>query len=243
MFTILWTKNKTLSEQPPPHVFEPDKDRYLIGASDACDYQIKTRGFSRRHCSLIRIGSHWVIEDGDGVNKSTCGIFDMSGNRITSAKLEPGQSVYLLNSAEDTIVLRRDRVTTSAPDDRDLTANHEFSTRVLIESLTAQTAEIEAYIRQDQERRDLQIQEVSFLLNTVCDEVKRLKTDFNVASIDDSDRDRALREQKILTRSLAIAVGGAGLWLLVKDQQTASNIFGVVIMIGGAIGFGKSGSR
>jgi drug/metabolite transporter (DMT)-like permease len=73
--------------------------------------------------------------------------------------------------------------------------------------------------------------------------VKRLKTDFQVASVDDGDRDKALKEQKTLTRLLAIVVGGAGLWLLVKDQQTASNIFGVVIMIGGAIGFGKSGTR
>jgi hypothetical protein len=77
----------------------------------------------------------------------------------------------------------------------------------------------------------------------VCDEVKRLKTDFQVASVDDGDRDKALKEQKTLTRLLAIVVGGAGLWLLVKDQQTASNIFGVVIMIGGAIGFGKAGSK
>jgi hypothetical protein len=242
MFTLIWTKNKN-KDQPEPFVFTPEDDRFVIGTHSSCDHIISAVGLSRRHCTLVRSGDSWIVEDGDGVRRSTCGIFDMSGERINSAVLQPGQSVYLLNSAEDTIVLRRNRGLTGPADDRDLTINHEINTRVLIQSLRSQTEEIEAFIKRDLERREQQLSDLSGLLNTVCDEVKRLKTDFQVASVDDGDRDKALKEQKTLTRLLAIVVGGSGLWLLVKDQQTASNIFGVVIMIGGAIGFGKSGSK
>jgi ABC-type protease/lipase transport system fused ATPase/permease subunit len=143
------------------------------------------------------------------------------------------------------VILKRDRSASLLVkvDDRDLTVNHELSTRVLIESLTDQTQQIEAVMRRDREHRDEQVAQFVGLLNAVCDEVKMLKTDFSISTVDDSTRDKKMSDLRTLTRLLAVVVGGAGLWLLVKDQQTASNIFGIVIMIGGAVGFGRSGSK
>lgn len=245
MFTLTWTKNKLQTDkQPAPFLFVPEGDRFTFGLSSDCDHQIKADGISRLHCTLLKTGDDWSIVDGDGVKGSRHGIFYSNGEQLSSTMMVPGRAIYLLNSAADTVVLKRDRSGALAvQDSRDLTVNHELSTRVLIESLTDQTSQIEAMMRRDREHRDNQVTEFLTLLNDVCDEVKRLKTSFSLSTVDDSNRDKKVAELRTLVRLLAVAIGGAGLWLLTKDQQTASNIFGIVIMIGGAVGFGRSGTK
>jgi hypothetical protein len=245
MFTLTHSKNKLRTDQQPaPFLFKPQGIRFSFGTLATCGYQIKAEGLSRLHCTLLKIGEIWSIVDGDGVKGSSYGIFYPNGEKISTAEMFPGQCIYLLNSAEDTIVLKRDRNPLAIiPDDRDLTVNHELSTRVLIESLTDQTLQFEVMMKTDREHRDEQANRFLNLLNDVCDEVKRLKTDVSISTVDDMARDRKMGELRTLVRLLAVVVGGAGLWLVVKDQQTASNIFGMVIMIGGAVGFGRSGSK
>jgi FHA domain len=245
MFTLTWTKNKLKTdEQPAPFLFVPQGDRFTFGRSADCDRQIQAEGLSRLHCTIVRTGEVWSIVDGDGTTGSRYGIFYPNGERLFSTEMIPGKAIYLVNSGEDTVILKRDRIASLVKvDDRDLTVNHELSTRVLIESLTDQTQQIEAVMRCDREHRDEQVAQFVGLLNAVCDEVKMLKTEFGISTVDDSTRDKKMSDLRTLTRLLAVVVGGAGLWLLVKDQQTASNIFGIVIMIGGAVGFGRSGQK
>jgi hypothetical protein len=249
MFTLTWTiANKSIEKQPSVFMFEPSDDRFTLGRSATCDRQIQADGISRIHCTLIKKeDNEWTVVDGDGTRRSSYGIFYPNGEKITSTDMIPGQAIVLLNSSDHQIVLKRDRRKTVEPSDRDLTVGYEMSTRVLTESLNDQTGQLEArfewMMQQEREHHDSQLLKIREFLEVVYDETKRLRTDFSVSAVDDSDRDKKIREQRTLTKVLALVLGCAGLWLLVKDQQTASNIAGVVIMVGGAIGWGKSGKN
>lgn len=246
MFKLIWKMaNQPIDKQPSVFTFEPSDDRFTFGRSPTCDHQIQADGVSRIHCTLIKNNEQeWVIVDGDGTKRSSYGIFNASGEKILVADMTAGQTVVLLNSSEHQIVLKHDRRMVSDPFDRDLTVGYELSSRSLTESLNDQTGQLETRFEQmlmeKQQHSDSELLKIREFLEEVYDETKRLRTDFSIAAVDDSDRDKKIREQRTLTKVLAVVLACIGLWLTVKDQQTASNIAGLVIIVGGAIGWGKS---
>lgn len=250
MFTLTWTiADQPIDKQPSPFMFEPSSDRFTFGRSESCDRQIKTDGISRIHCTLIKNDDGWILVDGDEVKRSSYGIFYLNGEKISIAKMTPGQSIVLLNSTEHYIVLKRDRIAIAAEPsiDRDLTVGYEMSTRILTESLNDQTGQLETkfelMMSQEREHHDTQLSKIKDFLEVVYDETKRLRTDFSVSAVDDGTRDKKINELRVLLKVQALILGCAGLWLTFKDQQTINNIAGVVIMVGGLIGWGKSGKN
>jgi FHA domain len=247
MFTLTWTiSNLPIDKQPTAFLFEPQTDRFTIGRSATCDHQIQADGISRIHCTLVKNDEGWILVDGDGVKRSTYGIFYPNGERLPIAKMNPGQAIVLLNSSEHQIVLKSDR-RASTPSDRDLTVGYEMSARVLTESLSDQTGQLEMrfelMMSEERKHNDSQLLKIRDFLEVVYDETKRLRTDFSVSTIDDGTRDKTIKEMRTIIKVLALILCSAGLWLAFKDQQTVSNIAGVIIMIGGAIGWGRSGKN
>jgi hypothetical protein len=215
----------------------PTKDRITIGRSPKADHVIPSKAISRIHCTLTREGDEWTAIDGsEETGLSSYGIFSTSGIKLESMRMEIGSEFYLINSFSESARIKRVKefYDDTGAIDRDATVSIEVSTRVLIESLKEQTVEL-------RETLDRQANEHADIVNNVWDEVKRLKTDLSCSLVVDVDRDKKIGEMRTLTKSLAIVLGCSGLWLLVKDQQAASNIAGVVIMVGGAIGWGRSG--
>lgn len=244
MFTLTWTiSSLPIDKQPTAFLFEPQNDRFTIGRSESCDHQIQADGISRIHCTLVKNTEGWILIDGDGVKRSSYGIFDSSGDRLSIVKMTPGNAIVLLNSSEHLIVLKCDRRVAESSD-RDLTVGYEMSARVLTESLSDQTGQLEMrfelMMAQEREHNDSQLLKIREFLEVVYDETKRLRTDFSVSTIDDGARDKTIKEMRTIIKVLALILCSAGLWLAFKDQQTVSNIAGVVIMIGGAIGWGRS---
>lgn len=249
MFKLIWKMaNQPIDKQPSLFMFEPSGDRFTFGRSPTCDRQIQADGISRIHCTLIKNKEQeWKVVDGDGTTRSSYGIFNTNNEKILVADMTEGQTIVLLNSSEHQIVLKRDRRMVSEESDRDLTVSYEISNRALTESLNDQTGQLETrfeeMLAQAREHNDLQLLKINEFLEVVYDETKRLRTDFSVAANDDTDRDKKIKEQRTLTKALAIILACAGLWMVVKDQQAASNIAGVVIMVGGAIGWGQAGKN
>lgn len=79
------------------------KRRVLLGRSRECDIQVEDPNVSRRHAELRQEGStYWIVD-----LESTNGI-EVNGQRVTRAKLEPGDS-FTVGSTEITFSTGRER--------------------------------------------------------------------------------------------------------------------------------------
>jgi diguanylate cyclase (GGDEF)-like protein len=88
-----------------------EKEQFFLGRARGADIHIDDSGVSRLHCRFVRQNGRIVVED----LRSTNGIV-VNGNRVSSARLKPGDRVQLgtsillqyteLDSAEDELARR-----------------------------------------------------------------------------------------------------------------------------------------
>ena len=79
-----------------------DKRRIVLGRSRECDIQVEDANVSRRHAELRQEGATYWIVDLDSTN----GI-EVNGQRVTRAKLEPGDS-FTVGATEMTFTTERE---------------------------------------------------------------------------------------------------------------------------------------
>lgn len=78
---------------------------YLIGRDRTCNIVLDRPSVSRKHATLVKIGSSYCITDGFRMRPSTQGI-TVNGDRVLSRQLKSGDVITFVDSANPNIVIR-----------------------------------------------------------------------------------------------------------------------------------------
>lgn len=89
------------------HIVALGKRYYSIGHDSNNDIRLASQGVSRYHASLVWLGDHYFIQDGDGTDNPSCNGLAINGKLVTASPLNPGDSIIFCRGVRARLITIR----------------------------------------------------------------------------------------------------------------------------------------